>query len=300
VQVDDIPVISAFGSSLESVEIGINTEVEFDVSDDVDKFGFVELLVDSSSLEVDLINEAGVDALVSGVAYIFGADANLMDSITFADQLIAKATGSQGNLTPVATKLNLPKRDLRITEVPRRVVVNAKAVTISGQPFAVEASHAITGNAILNIPVKAQLVGGSLRDTIDLDIDEDLRDQKDVLVEAEIVVESQNRLPVDLSMQLIFFDEDVPILTLPKDVNTTIDLNAGETNEEGRSTASTFSQTKISLNSAEASTILNATRYVIVLNVATAPDGRYVQFLTSDDVRLKAFVDFTINTAEID
>lgn len=284
----------ARGTSLPPIVFNLVSDVSFSLAPELAKLGFTEVLAEQLALELQLSNTAGADGTLSGTAYLLGQSSRPMDSLVILNQEIKRATEQNGVLMPVTTMLMTSRANIRLTEIPRRVSVATQGRLIQNRPFFIERTSAVSGTAIMTIPLAVRVTGGRYTDTIPLDIRSAIETAQKNIDSASLFLQMLNRLPVEVLVRLHFLDASrKPLLTVPS--NEPLRLRSATLSASQASTPTPNEQT-VSVNAQNLASLQNA-RYVALEAQFSTPAGQqFVRFQTSDFVRLRASLSLRVKT----
>lgn len=290
----------ARGTSLPSTTFNLSADVAFSLSPELEKLGFTEVLAEKLDVELRLTNSAGADGTVSGTAYIFGRSQRPMDSLVLQNQEVKRAVEQSGRLIPVTTKFQASRTNIRLTEIPQRVRVIAQGNLLQNRPFFVERTSAVSGTALLSIPLSVRVTGGRFRDTIPFDVRSQIETARRNLERATLFLQSLNGISAEVQLRLHFLDEaGKRVLTLPdaQSSNTALVLRAAqEPSQVGLPNSPAPDEQRLTLTSEHLSILANARRMALDVQFSTPQNRQTVRFRTSDFVRLRASLNLQVKT----
>ena len=284
----------ARGTSLPSIAFNLGAEVAFSIPAELEKLGFTEVLAQQLALELQLVNTAGADGLLSGTAYLLGSMQRPMDSLVITNQEVKRATEQNGRLLPVTTTLTTSRANIRLTEIPRRVSVQARGQLLQNRPFFIERTSTVGGKAIMTIPLAVRVTGGRYTDTIPFDVRSAVETAQKNIDSAALFLQTLNRLPVDAELRVHFLDNTrIPLFTLP--TSDAIRLKAASTNAAGQPTPTPTEQT-VSLGAQNLAALQNARFLAVEVKFSTGTNQQFVRFQTQDFVRVRASLSVRVKT----
>jgi hypothetical protein len=144
----------------------------------------------------------------------------------------------------------------------------------------------------VELPLYGLMKGASLKDTLDLDLEDRSNDVEWV----ELNIDIMNGLPLDARLQVIFLDEnDQFVMELFEGVEYESVVVSGEVDSQGVVTQPGHKNTKILLEGARVEQFFNATRIVLSAQLNTANQGEVPVKIFSDqelDLSIGARVKF--------
>jgi hypothetical protein len=284
----------ARGVSLPSITFNLASEVDFALTPELEKLGFMEVLAEQLQLELRLVNTAGADGLLSGTAYLLGSRPRPMDSLVITNQEVKRATEQNGRLLPVTTILKTSRANIRLTEFPRRVSVQARGQLLQNRPFFIERTSTVGGTALMTIPLAVRVTGGRYNDTIPLDLRSTIETAQKNIDSAALFLQMQNRLPASAELRIHFLDNArKTLLVLP--AGESLRLPSASINAAGQRVPTPNEQT-ISLSPQNLASLQNARYLALEVKFSTPSTMPFARFQTQDFVRVRASLSLRLKT----
>ena len=180
-------------------------------------------------------------------------------------------------------------------KLPETISVRGKGVINPSYTTATIASaDSLYGTAQIEFPMKVSITGGSLRDSSDVDISDNNRDEMKKVNGGTLNLEIRNGVAFDASVSLRLYDSankflmNLPANRAPND--TLIHVNPASVNSQGKVISSANSKITFTLTKADVDNIIKS-KYLIskVSFYTTGNNGQPVEFKTSDAILIKAY-----------
>lgn len=289
---------SAQGTSLPATEVHISSQTEFKMQGNLNKITFNQLLAQSSSVQIRLLNTAAIQATLSGTVYLLGKNGNIITTVPISNQVIQPAIISNGKTIPVETQLDIPLGALSIPEFPKSSRMDAVVKTISNTPFFISDTDYFGGTAEVHIPLTINVSGGNFHNAALVNIPSGIADREKNITSATLTIEAKNRIPADVNCFLNFFDaKNNIILRLPK--KDSLAFPSAHFNLNGIADGETKMSYALTLDSNDVAIIIKSSSYTIDLNFDaknTNPTNPYIKFFTSDYIHIRSTLEFKGNT----
>ncbi len=288
--------LSAQGVSLRNLSISTRSLVNFTLSEQVNRFRFTNLGLQSSQIGLTISNGTGISANLSGNARFLAGNGTTMDNLPIPLQGIRPGTRNGSLSTPAITEITVAQRGPNFAEIPRQAEFTATVVP-RDTAFSVASTDSISGSARIRIPVFMRVLGGTYSNTFSVNLS-DLQSASNNIDSASIRLEILNRIPASASLVFRFINAGgQTILTLPQTGVVTV-LAPPVTNS--RPTSPQFSSISLAVPKESIPALLQAQRCTVEIQINTpgSASNQFVQFLTSDYVQVKAQLRVALNTKQ--
>ncbi len=267
------------------------TSFQLDVSDIEKNFTYDQIDVSDPSLILNLNFSANLEVGFSGV--LVARNSSTVKTAAIPYQVLQPR---------VPNEVIIDKTELRnllngfSQKLPDSVYVIADAIANPNYKLAsVNALDSLFGDVHFELPLKLALTGGEFRDTVDVDIDSDIKNDADNINSAVIIFEIESEIPVDLTFSGRLEDINGQfMLNLPPNLDS-IKINAATVDQNGEVVTKGKSLVEIPISHDDVLKLLDSKEAIAVFKLNTAgPDNDPVAFHLDDavDVRIRAIINY--------
>ena len=242
-------------------------EVDLNNNELLNHFEFI-----NPQVRIFIDNSFGIPVHIDPLFFIFNSDIESISltgvpspfEINYPTELGASAS----------TELNINNQTTNIVDAinagPKEVVISGSAIVNPTGPannFALDQSK-INIRVDVDVPLYAFVRDYSVRDTIDLDMEEVLANLESAKLRSIVT----NDFPIEGAVQIYFADENYAILDSVGDLNANV-IEAAPTDNEGNTTGSTKNISDFELTSEQLNRLETAKHIIIVTRINTPQAG---------------------------
>lgn len=273
-------------------------KTELDIGEFRDKLTYENVNLQKAKIKLNLKSSADVNLLLNGAVKVEYPDGEIR-----SESFVAAVPSAEMPTINFANLINNTSGSL-----PNEFTISGDAIVNPDYEKNVSASETDTvgGTAIVEIPLNAQVVGGSIIDTIDIedsDIDEEDADRLNL---AELTIDIENKIAAGGSLTGYLIDEfgnkilDIPprAVTVDGQTSNVIKLIPAETDANGEVTSPGYITQKIQIEGEDVKKFIRAKQMIININFDTASSTRTVKFRYTDEIIIRVTAEATIKVSE--
>ncbi|HEX2982169.1 MAG TPA: hypothetical protein VHO28_01360 [Ignavibacteriales bacterium] len=285
-------VVDAFAGRVKPTRLDRRqTGVKLEVENLEENFTYDQIDFSDPSLILNLNFSANLEIGLSGVLVAKNATTTRTAPIPY-----------QVLQAQVRNQIAIDKTDLRnllnafMHEFPDSMYVLADAVTNPNYLLgSINSQDSIFGNVELELPLKLSLTGGKFTDSVDVDIENDSKDDIDNIKSINLIFEVESELPVEMIYKGYLIDgTGQRTLNLPPGLDS-IMINPATVDGSGNVVTTGKTYREIILSNDDIVKFINSSQAVSSFEMNTAgPNNNPVEFHLDDaiDVRIRAIITY--------
>lgn len=201
------------------------------------------------------------------------------------------------------SKLNLPDGEVVSFlntfsgDFPDRLQLTGNIIlNPEGQPGSVSSGDSVRGSLFVEIPMHLNLEAGEINDTSEVAFDHNTREKMSAINSGYIVIDLENHMPVDMTVEPAILDEDYKVLLEPKPIGGGEFLvNAADVDNSGRTLKSTESFTSLEISGDDFKKFL-LSKWVRFRLKMKSPGNGAVLFRSQDYIKIRAYAKMNVHT----
>lgn len=283
-------IVQSFSGQIKPTHVNVDKRTfSMGLGDAQNKYSLNQINIEDANVQIKLKQSTGIQVGYSG-----------------------KITGKNGTQTKTMaipyTVLGQGENTITLDPVQFKNFLNSftgklpDSLTVEGDGVAnpnyivgsVSSTDSIYGNAVVEIPLKLGISGGTFSDTTDLNFDQDVRNKKDKIGKFSLTIELSNGVPAGFSFSGKVYDSagvflmDLPPNRAPNPSAVTIPAASVDAN--GDVTTASSNKIVIELNQDEINKFLNGHKLISNISFNTSgTNNQAVKFKTSNPFSIRIY-----------